>query len=147
GAHEGHAGKSQRGGGGDHGDDVGIVLEVMRQDGDDDLRVAAIAGGEKRPDGTVDEARDEGFLLARAPLALEKAAGNLAGGEGLFLVVDGEREEVDARLLVPGGNDGGEHGGLAIGGEHGAIRLAGDLAGLENERAAGPVDFDTLNVE
>ena len=28
-AHEGHAGERQRGGGRDHGDDVGIVLEVV----------------------------------------------------------------------------------------------------------------------
>ena len=103
--------------------------------------------GEQRADRPVDQARGQRFLLGRAALALEEAAGDLAGGEGLFLVVDGEREEVDAGPLLPGGDDGGEHGGLAVGGEHGAVGLAGDLAGFENELAPGPLDLDTLNVE
>ncbi len=44
-------------------------------------------------------------------------------------------------------NDGGENHGLAVGGEHGAVGLAGDLAGLEGERAAAPVDFDFVVIE
>ena len=44
-------------------------------------------------------------------------------------------------LLFLGGDDGGEHGGLAIGGKHGAVGLARDAAGLELERAARPIDF------
>jgi hypothetical protein len=80
-------------------------------------------------------------LLGRAAFALEIAARDLAGGEVLFLVVDGQREEVLAGLRLLGRDDGGEHHGLAIGGEHGAVGLAGDLAGLEGERLAAPVDF------
>ena len=98
-AHEGHAGERERGGGGDHRDDVGIVLEVMREDGGDDLRLAAEALGEERADRAVDEARGQRLLLARTAFALEEAAGDLAGGEGLFLVVHGEREEIDAGLF------------------------------------------------
>ncbi len=41
------------------------------------------------------------LVLARTAFALEEAAGDLAGGEGLFLVVDGQREEVLARLAGP----------------------------------------------
>ena len=99
-AHEGHAGDGQRGRGGDHGDDVGIVLEVVREHGRDDLRLAAEALDEERADRAVDQPRDERLVLARPAFALEIAARDLAGGEGLFLVVDGEREEVDARLLA-----------------------------------------------
>ena len=146
-AHEGHAGEGQRGRGGDHGDDVGIVLEVMAENGDDDLRLAAVAVGEERADRAVDQAGDERLVLARTAFALEVAAGDLAGGEGLFLVVDGQREEVDARLSARARDDGGEHRGLAVGGEHGAVGLAGNLAGLEDELAARPVDLDTLDVE
>ena len=40
-AHEGHAGERQRGRGADHADDVGVVLEVVRQHGDDDLGLVA----------------------------------------------------------------------------------------------------------
>ena len=99
-AHEGHAGEGQRGGGGDHRDDVGIVLEVVREDGGDDLGLAAEALDEERADRAVDQARDERLVLGRPAFALEVAAGDLAGGEGLFLVVDGEREEVDAGLRL-----------------------------------------------
>ena len=81
-------------------DDVGIVLEVVREHGDDDLRLVAEALGEQRADRAVDQAGDQRLLLGRTAFALEVAAGNLAGGEGLFLVVDGQREEVDAGLGV-----------------------------------------------
>ena len=97
-AHEGHARDDQGGRGGDHGDDVGIVLEVVLQHGDDDLGLVLEALDEQRADRTVDQAGDQGFLLGRTAFTLEEAARDLAGGEGLFLVVDGQREEVLARL-------------------------------------------------
>ena len=145
--HEGRAGQRQRRGGGDHGDDIGIVLEIVRKNGGDDLGLAAEAGRKERTDRPVDEARGQRLLLGRTALTLEEAAGDLAGGEGLFLVVDGEREEIDAGLFLPGGDDGGEHRGVAIGGKNGAVSLTGDLAGFENECAPGPLDLDTVNVE
>ena len=67
-AHERHAGEGQRRGGGDHGDDVGIVLEVVGEHGDDHLRLVLEALDEQRADRTVDQAGDQGFLLARARL-------------------------------------------------------------------------------
>ena len=45
----------------------------------------------------VDEAAGEDLLVALAPLALEEAARDLAGGERLLDVVAGEREEIEAR--------------------------------------------------
>ena len=146
-AHEGNAGERERRRGGDHGEDVGVVLEIMRQHGDDDLRVVAVAGGKQRADRPVDQAGDQRLLFRRPPLALEIAAGDAAGGEGLFLVVDGEREEILPRFRCFEADDGGEHGGLAVGGEHGAVRLAGDPAGLEHELAPGPVDDFAVNFE
>ena len=82
-------------------DDVGIVLHVVREHGDDDLRLVLEAFDEQRPDRPVDEARGQRLLLGRTAFALEKAAGDLAGGVGLLLVVDGQREEVDAGLRAP----------------------------------------------
>ena len=64
----------------------------------DDLGLVAEAVGEQRADRPVDQARGQHLLLGRPAFALEEAAGNLAGGEGLLLVVDGEREEIDPRL-------------------------------------------------
>ncbi len=146
-AHEGDARERQRGGGRDHRQDVGVVLEVVRQHGHDHLRVVAVALGEQRADRPVDQAGDQRLLLGRASLALEIAAGDAAGREGLFLIVDGERKEVLAGLRRLEADHGGEHGGLAVGGEHGAVGLAGDLAGLQDERAPGPIDDFAVNCE
>ena len=107
-AHEGHAGERQRRGGRHHRDDVGIVLLVVRQHGDDHLGVAAPAVGEQRTDRAVDQARGQRVLFGRAALALEVAAGNAAGGVVLLGVVDGERQEVDAGLRLLGGDHGGD---------------------------------------
>ena len=96
GPEERQARQRQRRGGGDQADDVGIVLHVVRQHGDDDLRLVLEALDEQRPDRPVDQARGQRLLLGGAAFALEKAAGDLAGGVGLLLVVDGQREEVDA---------------------------------------------------
>ena len=67
-AHEGRAGQRQRGGGRDHRDDVGIVLHVVRQHGDDHLGVAAPAVGEQRTDRAVDQARGQRVLFGRTAL-------------------------------------------------------------------------------
>ena len=129
-AHERRAGQRQRRGGGDHRDDVGIVLLIVRQHGDGHLRVAAPAVGEQRTDRAVDQARGQRVLFGRTALALEIAAGNAAGRVIFFGVVDGERKEIDAFLRLLGGDDGGEHGGLAVGGEHGAVGLTRYSAGF-----------------
>ena len=127
-----------------HREDVGRVLLVAREDGRDDLRVVLEALGEERPARAVDEARGEDLLVALAPLALEEAARDLAGGERLLDVVAGEGEEVDARALVAA--DGGdEDDALAVGDEDGAVRLLGEAARLEDERLA--VDDDGFTNE
>ena len=136
------AGKRQRGGRGHHCQDVGIVLHVVRQYGDDDLGLVAPAVGEQRTDRAVDQAGNQRLFFGRSAFALEVAAGNTARGVGLLLIVDGERKEIDALARRLRGDDGGEHDGLAVGGDHGAVGLAGDLAGFEFERTPAPVDLD-----
>ena len=139
---EGRAGQGQRGRRGHQRDDIRIVLHVVRQHGDDHLGLVAPAVDEQRTDRTVDQAGDQRLLLGRTALALEIAAGNAAGCVGLLLVVDGQRQEVDAFARRLRRDDGGEHHGLAIGGDDGAVGLARDLAGFELERASTPVDLD-----
>ncbi len=119
----------------------------MGEHGGDHLRLVLEAGREQRPDRAVDEAGGERLLLGRAPLALEIAARDLAGGKGLLLVIHGQGEEVDAGPGFLGGNGGGEHGGAAILGEHRAVGLAADAAGLELEGAAPPFDLYGLFVQ
>ena len=64
-AEERQARERQRRGGRDHADDVGIVLDVVRQHGDDDLRLVLEAFDEQRTDRTVDQARGQRLLLGR----------------------------------------------------------------------------------
>ncbi len=130
-AHEGRAGERERGRRRHHRDDVGIVLLIVRQHGDDHLGVAAPAVGEQRTDRAVDQARGQRVLLGRTALALEVAAGNAAGRVVLLGVVDGQRQEVDAGLRLLGGDHGRDDGGLAVGGDDGAVGLTRDLAGFQ----------------
>ena len=139
---EGHARQGQCGGSRHHRHHVGIVLHVVRQHGDDHLGLVAPAVGEQRADRPVDQAGDQRLLLGRTSLALEIAAGNAARGIGLFLVVDGQRQEVDALARRLGGDHGGEHDGLAIGRHDGAVGLAGDFSGFKPEGTSTPVDLD-----
>jgi hypothetical protein len=102
---------------------------------------------EERPDRPVDEARGQHLLLARPTLALEEAAGDLARSEGLLLVVDGQRKEIDAGLGRFRGDGGAEDDSVAIADHDGAIGLAGDATGLENELAPAPFDLLAEDVE
>ncbi len=145
--HEGHAGKGERRRRRDQPENVGIGLEVIGQHRRNDLRVAAEPVRKQRPDRTVDEARRQRLAVRRAAFALQIAAGNAAGREGLLLIVNGEREEILAGLRLLGGDDGREHRGFAPGGEHGAVGLTGDAAGLQNELPPAPVEFYALNIE
>ncbi len=146
-AHERHARQGERRRGGDQRQNVGIRFEVIGEDRRDDLRVAAELVGKQRADGPIDEARSQCLAVRRAPLALEVAARNAAGGEGLFLIVDGEREKIDAGLGLLCGDDRRQHRGFAPSGEHGAVGLAGDTPGFEHKLAAAPVQFFALNVK
>ena len=58
-AEERDAGQGQRGGAADHRDDIGIVLDVVAEDGGDDLDLVAEALGEQRADRAVDQAADQ----------------------------------------------------------------------------------------
>ena len=119
----------------------------MRQHGDDHLGFIAPAVDEQRTDRTVDQAGDQRLLFGRTALALEIAAGNAARGVGLFLIVHGQRQEVDAFARRLGGHDSGEHDGLAIGRHHGAVGLTGNLAGFQLKGTSAPVDLDCMLIE
>ena len=145
--HERCAGERQRRRGRNHGDDVGVVLLVVRHHGDSHLRIAAPAVGEQRTDRPVNQARGQRVFLGRTALALEKAARDAAGRVIFFRVVDCERQEVDAFLRLLRRHDGGEHGGLAVGGDDGAVGLARNAPGLEGELAPAPIEFNSMHIE
>ena len=131
-AHERRAAERQRRRRRHHRDDVGIVLEIVRQRGDDDLGVAAPTVGEQRPHRPVDQAGGQRLLLGRPSFALEVAAGDAACGVELLLVVDRQRQEVDAGLGLLRRDHGRDHGGFAVGGDDRAVGLARDLAGFQS---------------
>ena len=146
-AEERNAGQAERRRGADHRGDVGVVLHVMRQHGADHLRLAFEGGGEERPDRTVDQAADKRLVLGRTAFTLEESTRDLAGGKGLFLIVDRQREEVLARLRALCRHGGTQDGRLAMADHDRAICLTGNLAGLENQRGAVPVKLFAENLE
>ena len=73
-------------------------FRVQRQHVDDDLHFVVEAFREQRTQRTVDQARDQRFAFRRTAFATEEATRDLAGGVGLFEVIDGQREEVLTRL-------------------------------------------------
>ncbi len=136
--HEGDARNGEGRGGRDHRDDVGIVLEVVTENGADDLHFVLEAGGEERADRTVDETRGKGLLFRRPAFALEEAAGDAACGVALFLVVHGQREEVLPRPGLALADHGREDGGFAVGRKNRPIGLTGDPSGFEGQLTACP---------
>src|SRR5207249_2770150 len=125
-------------------EDVGVVLPVVREHGGDHLGLAVEALREERTEGAVDQAGGEDLLLRRPALALEEAAGDLPGGEGLLLVVAGEGEEVDA--LARGGERRrrDQDDGLAELHEGGPPGLLGHAAGLDRQVTAVKIDLHSL---
>ena len=145
--HERCPGQREGGRGRDHRQNVGIVLLVMRHTGHDDLGIAAPAVGEQRSDRPVDEARGQRLAFGRATFAFEVAARNAAGGEKLFLIIAGERQEIDPDLRFLCGNYGRENRRLAVAREDRAVCLPRYLAGFENELAPAPIELLTMNGE
>ena len=131
--HEGYTRQRQRRGGGDQRQDVGIILQIVRQGRHDHLGFVAPATREQRPDRAIDQPRDQRLFLGRAAFALEVAPRDAARGVELLLVVDGEREKVDAFPWLVGGDHGRQHFALAIGGDDGPVGLPRYLAGFEDE--------------
>ncbi len=136
----------QRGGRGDRAEDVRVVLLVRREDRDHALDVVLVALGEEGPDRAVRQARGEDRGLGRARLALDEAAGDLAGGVHPLLEVDREREEVEAGpRLGPVG--GAEHHGVTVAHGDGAAGEAGHPAGLDGQRATTELDGEGMRHE
>ena len=129
----------ERGGGAVDREDVGVVLAVGREDEAHDLGLVVEALGKERAERPVDHPAGEDFLLRGAPLALEEAAGDPARRVGVFLVLDGERQEVDVLRFLRVARGHEDHR-VAARHDGGAVGLLGDLAGLDRERTAIEID-------
>ena len=98
----------------DHRQHVGVVLLVGRDDVAEHLHFVLEALGEQRADGAVDDPAAQDLAVARPAFALDEAARNLAGGVGLLLVLDRQREERE-RALVVAHRDGREDHRVTVG--------------------------------
>jgi hypothetical protein len=105
--HERRAGQRERRGRRDHRNDIRIVLLVVREHGDGDLRIATPAIGEQRADRTIDQPRCQRVFFGWAAFAFEVAAGNPAGRIIFFGVIDSQRKEIDAFFRHFGRDDRG----------------------------------------
>ena len=75
----------------------------------------------------------EDLVVAQLAFALEEAAGDLARGVGLLLVVDAEREEALARLGLLRSAHRDEHDGVARSDQHRAACLLCDATCLQGD--------------
>ena len=117
GAEERNIGKRQRGRCAVDAENVGIITRIGRQHEGDDLRLALESLGEHRTHRAIDLAAGEHFALAHAAFALDEAAGKASAGVGVFAVINGEREKIDAFARIGIGGGGGEHDVIAHGGQ------------------------------
>jgi hypothetical protein len=92
----------QRGGRGDHGDDVGLVLAIIGQNVRDAVDLVVETFGKERPDRAIDETAGKRLLFGRAALALEEAARDATRCRELFLImtVSGKKSCPDLTLLA-----------------------------------------------
>ena len=133
----------QRGGRAVHREDVVGVDVIDAQRDRHELRLVVPALGEERADRTIDHARGQRALLARATLALEERAGDLARRVHALLDVHRQREEVDIAQIADG--RGAEDHRVALADDDRAGGLLGHLAGLERDLLTGDLHRDRLH--
>jgi hypothetical protein len=123
----------ERGAGAGQRQHIRIVFGIGRQHERDHLRLVVPAGGEQRPNRPVDHAARQRFLFGGLAFALEEAAGNAAGGIGVFAVVDGERQEIDSFTRARGVTRRDEHHRVADADDDAAVGLFGEPARLDRQ--------------
>ena len=105
--------------------DIRIILGVGGEDEGDDLSLAAEAIREHGAYGAVNLATGEDFTLAGTAFALDEAAGDASAGVGVFAIINGQREEIDALAGIRVGGGGGENDIIANAHNDRTVRLLG----------------------
>ena len=111
--------------------DVGVVFGVGGKDERNHLGFATEAFLEQRPHRAVDLAAGENFALAGPAFALDEAAGNASAGVGVFAIINGQREEVDAFAWFGIRGGGCENDVVAHSYNDGAVGLLGQFSGFK----------------
>ena len=126
--HEWRAGNRQRGRGGDHGNHVWIIDQIVAQHGADHQNFVLEAGHEQRTDRTVDQAAGQGFFFGGTCLTLEETTGDLTGSIVFLVVMHGQRKEILTGLLGFGERHVGHDRGFTQCRNDRTIGLTGNLA-------------------
>ena len=136
---------SQGTGSTNHSSNLRCIVVLYGKDGSHNLHIVSIALREQRTDRTVNQAAAQNSRLARTSLSLYKTARNLADSVHLLLIVNGQREEVNAlaRLLRSGSSN--QNNGLTITNQSSTICLLCHLAGLNGKRPAAKLHFKTFH--
>ena len=99
---------------------------------------------EQRADRTIDQAAGENFLFGGTSLAFDEAARNLAGGVGVFAIIDGEREESGSRFGLIGHASGDQDDRVTGTNDDRAVRLFGHLTRFQGNLTAAQVNFNCV---
>ena len=110
---------------------VGIVIAVGRQHERNDLGLALESLGKHGTHRPVNLPAGEHFALAHAAFALDEASGETSAGVGVFAVINGEREKIDAFARIRVGGGGGEDNVFAESYYGGAAGLLGKLSSFK----------------
>ena len=138
-------GNGQRGCGADDRQGVRVLLGIGREDHSNDLGFVQEPFGEQRTDRPVDQTAGENFFFGETALAFDKAAGNLAGGVGVFAIVDGKRKESGSRFGLIGHASGDEDDRVPGANDNRAVRLFGHLTRFQGKHPAAQINFNCMN--
>src|SRR5262249_56056166 len=96
------------------GENSGVVWGIRGENQENDRGRVAEAFRERGAKGAIDLPRGQDFTFAGPAFALDKAAGNAPAGIGIFAIVHGEREEIDAFARIGRATRGAEHHVIAL---------------------------------
>ena len=133
-----------RGGRGGDRQRVRGPFAVVGKDPLQDLGVVGPPFGYHGSEWSVDEASDEGLVLAHAAVAFAVPPRGPSHGAVPLLVVDGERDEAAVGGDVAPRADCGVDDSLALGDHDGTVRLAADAAGLDGDLARADLQRERL---
>ena len=143
---EGDIGDGEGGASGDGPEGVRRVLHVDGEDGDHDLGIVPVAGGEEGAQRAVGEPRGEDRTGGRPPFPSEERAGDAAGGVEPLLKFDGEGEEIDAGARFAGGHRA-EHHRVPVADCDRTTRLLRQGPCLDDQRAPAQFQFVAMTHE
>ena len=108
-----------------HRKDVGIVFTISAHEESDDLGVVVVAFREQRTQWAVRHAAGKDFLFGRTAFTLKVATREFASCCGLFLVFNGEWEEVLTIFDLSRGNGSDDNDGVTHADGDGAVSELG----------------------